>query len=95
MLYFPGMKLVVIYKPNSDHSTEVETYLHDLQSRIPSGIKTEIINGDTRIGMATASLYDILRYPGILVTRDDGVMLHSWEGGTLPLMDEVAGYLNS
>jgi len=52
----------------------------------------EVLDVDSRDGMATASLYDVMRYPAILTLRDDGSVLKSWEGEQLPLMDEVAYY---
>lgn len=88
------MKLVILYKPNSEHARSVETFLHDFQPHIPAGIKTEILDINTRNGAAMGMLYDIMEYPGILVTTDDGVMIQSWSGKTLPLMDDVASYLH-
>lgn len=88
------MKLVVIYRPNSEHAREIEAYLHDFTPMIPANVKTEMINVDTRDGAATAALYDVVSYPGILVTTDDGIMLQSWSGSMLPLMGEVASYLH-
>ena len=40
-----------------------------------------------------ATLYGIMRYPSVLVTRDDGQVIKDWQGEHLPLMSELAGYL--
>lgn len=97
--YFYGiivvMKLVVLYRPNSEHARVIEDFMRDFERQVGIKARTEILNIDTREGAAAASLYDIVQYPGLLVTTDDGQMLHSWEGTVLPLMNEVASYLRS
>jgi len=55
-------------------------------------VRLEIDNVDSREGTAMASLYDVVQYPAILVLREDGTLLKSWEGDTFPLMDEVVSY---
>jgi 3-deoxy-D-manno-octulosonic acid (KDO) 8-phosphate synthase len=47
---------------------------------------------DTREGSATATLYDVVQYPAILVLQTDGYVQKIWQGEQLPLMDEVASY---
>jgi hypothetical protein len=89
------VRLLILYRPNSEHSTYIEEFAHDFQSRHDIGKKLELISLNTRDGAATASLYDIMAYPAILVLADDGSVLNAWEGDTLPLMDEVAGYMSA
>lgn len=89
------MKLLVLYRPNSEHETEVESYVRDFQRRYEVGRKIEMVSMNTRDGAATASLYDVVSYPAILVLADDGSMVSYWQGMPLPLMDEVAGYAHS
>lgn len=88
------MKIMVLYRPDSEYSRTVETFIHDYQIQ-HEGNKLEVLNVDSREGSATASLYDIMQQPAILALRDDGGVLRSWEGATLPLMDEVASYAYS
>jgi hypothetical protein len=85
------MKVVILYRPNSEHGRAVESFVRDFEARHNSG-KIEVINVDSRDGASTASLYDVMQYPAILALRDDGSMLRMWQGGALPLMDEVAYY---
>jgi hypothetical protein len=85
------MKLVVLYRPVSEHRRAVEEFIHEYTRRYPSG-RLEILNIDTREGSAIASIYDITSYPGVLALRDDGAASMVWQGETLPLLDEVAGY---
>lgn len=89
------MKLLVLYRPNSEHETDVESYVRDFQRRYDVGRKLEMVSLNTRDGAATASLYDVVAYPAILVLGDDGSLVGFWQGMPLPLMDDVAGYAHS
>lgn len=89
------MKLLILYRPNSEHESEVESYVRDFQRRYDVGRKMEMVSMNTRDGAATASLYDVVAYPAILVLGDDGSMVGFWQGLPLPLMDEVAGYAHT
>ncbi|MDB5164402.1 MAG: hypothetical protein JWL89_28 [Candidatus Saccharibacteria bacterium] len=85
------MKVLVLYRPNSEHGRLIEEFIHDYQSRHVSG-RLEVLSIDTRDGMATATLYDVMQYPAILVLQDDGFLHKSWMGDSIPLLDEVAAY---
>jgi hypothetical protein len=52
----------------------------------------EIINVDTREGIATATIYDVMQYPAIMVLQTDGQVQKIWQGNDLPLLDEVLSY---
>lgn len=85
------MKVLILYRPQSEHGRLVEEFVHDFQSH--SSFKhLEVLNVDSREGSAMASLYDIMEYPAVLVIQADGYLQKSWVGGNLPLMDEVAAY---
>ncbi len=86
------MKIVILYRPVSEHATLIESFVRDFQHRYESAKKIEMVSLDTKDGASTASIYDIWSYPAILVLADDGSVLNSWQGEPLPLMDEVAGY---
>jgi len=88
------VKVIVLYRPNSDHASDAEAFVRDFQRQHDTGRKVELVSVNTRDGAATASLYDIMAFPAILALGDDGSVLNSWVG-SLPLMDEVAGYLYS
>ena len=89
------MKLLILYRPNSEHETDVDAYVRDFQRRYEVGSKLEMVSMNTRDGAATASLYDVMAYPAILVLADDGSMVSFWQGMPLPLMDEVAGFAHN
>jgi hypothetical protein len=86
------MKVLVLYRPNSEYARRVEEFIHNLQDRLTRSARVEVMNYDSRDGSATASLYDIMQQPAILVLRDDGYVQKSWVGDQMPLADEVVGY---
>lgn len=84
----------MLYRPNSDHARAVETFFRDFQRLHNLGPgKIELLSVNTRDGAATASLYDVLAFPAVLAIANDGSVLNVWPGPSLPLMDEVAGYM--
>jgi hypothetical protein len=85
------MKVLILYRPDSEHGRIVEEFIREFQFRY-SGEHVEVINIDSRDGIATATLYDIMQYPAILVIRNDGAVQKVWMGEQMPLMDEVASY---
>lgn len=85
------MKVVILYRPNSEHGRLVEAFAHDFTRAHPTR-KVELLNIDTKEGSALASLYDMMQLPAILALAQDGQLLNSWQGEQLPLMNEVAYY---
>jgi hypothetical protein len=83
------MKVVILYRPNSEHGRMIEDFVHEYQSRNQDA-KLELLNIDTKDGYATAKLYDVVDYPAILVLQDNGSVQNMWQGKTLPLIDEVS-----
>ncbi|HUS26829.1 MAG TPA: hypothetical protein VMY99_05785 [Nevskiaceae bacterium] len=88
-----NVKLLILYRPNSDHASAVESFVRDFQQQHDLGNKLELVSLNTRDGAATANLYDVMSYPAILALADNGSVLNLWQGQPLPLMDEVAGYI--
>jgi hypothetical protein len=87
------MKVLVLYRPNSEFARQVEEFIHDLQTRHNVDERhLEVLDFDSREGSATASLYDVMVQPSILIVADDGGFVKSWQGNELPLLDEVASY---
>lgn len=85
------MKILVLYRPNSEHARQVEDFVREFQQG-HHGPRLEVVDIDSRDGSATASLYDVMRYPAILVVQTDGYLQKSWAGDQLPLLDDVAAY---
>lgn len=85
------MKVVVLYRPNSDHARKVEDFARDF-SRFNGDRHLELVSLDTRDGSSTATLYDVMQYPAVLALGNDGQVIREWEGEMLPLLSEVAYY---
>jgi len=88
------MKVVILYRPNSEYARGVEEYFREFE-RIYPDKKIEKVNVDTKDGAVMITLYDVPSHPALLALRDDGSALNIWQGENLPLMSEVVGYLNS
>jgi hypothetical protein len=89
------VKLLILYRPDSEHETDVTSFVRDFQRRYEVGQKVELVSLNTREGVAIASLYDVVAYPAVLVLGDNGSLINFWQGLPLPLMDDVAGYAHS
>jgi hypothetical protein len=88
------MKAIFLYRPDSEQARRVEEYVRDFE--LSQKHKLELLNIDTREGSSTASLYDLVENPSLIVIRDDGQLLKHWQGvSQLPLMNELSGYLSS
>ena len=85
------MKVLVLYRPASEYARIVEEFIHNFQSR-HTDHRLEVLDYDSRDGSATASLYDIMTHPAVLVLQDDGYLQKSWIGDNMPLIDEVVAY---
>jgi hypothetical protein len=93
--YTKNMRVMVVYRPNSEHGRMVSDFLRDLARLNPSTTnKVEEVNVDTREGSAVASLYDVMSYPKVMVVADDGRLIQDWESGTLPLLNDISFYIN-
>lgn len=88
------MKLVVLYRPNSENGRAAESFSRDFKARQPQAV-VEMVSLDTKEGSDMARLYDVTIYPAILVLRDDSQMVKMWQGETIPLISEVASYLGA
>ncbi|MGB4800475.1 MAG: hypothetical protein WBP03_03075 [Candidatus Saccharimonadales bacterium] len=87
------MKVLVLYRPNSEHARTVEVFLHDLQKQHDVDQSAlRIVDVDSREGIDLAKIYDVMDTPAIVVTDNDGGYVYGWVGEELPLMRDVAAY---
>ncbi len=84
------MKVVVVYRQESDHAREVTNFLRDFSSQ--TGRVIEQIDPDSREGDSFCRTYDIVEYPTLIAIDDSGVMQHLWRGRPLPTINEVSFY---
>ncbi len=86
------MKAYVVYKIESDHARPVMDFLRDFEKR--TGKKVNEVDPESPNGSAFCETYDIMDYPTIIATDDNGVLQNEWRGLPLPLIDEVSYYAN-
>lgn len=83
------MKLIVLYRPNSEFARGVEQYVREFHDR--TGKDIELLNIDTPDGISKMKLYDVLDHP-ILALDNGGSLLQKWSGNPLPLINELSAY---
>lgn len=87
------MKVVVVFKDNTDHTRTVTDFLRDFEHL--TGHVLETLNPDTPDGIYFCSAYGIVEYPTIIAVSDDGIMQNMWRGLPLPTINEVSYYVQS
>ncbi len=85
------MRVVVIYKRETDYGRQVEDYLFDFKRQ--TGHDLEVLNPETPEGISFCETYDILEYPTVIALSDAGQMQNMWRGLPLPTMSEVSFYV--
>ena len=87
------MKVVILYRPNSEHERSVIDFAREFKHR--TGYELALINIDSQDGDNTARLYDITRYPAVIAADDQGVVQQVWQDEHLPLINEVSFYTST
>ena len=85
------MRIVAIYKEFSDHAREMEEWIDQFERR--SGQTIEQLDPESPDGETFCIPRDIVQYPTIAVTGEDGKTYEMWSGSPLPVIDEVMGYI--
>jgi hypothetical protein len=89
------MKVLVLYRPRSEHRSAVEEFIRQYKGQYPDSA-IEALDVDQGDGAVMASLYDVMSYPEVLVVRDDGSVLQSWAGeDSLPPPGDVNYFASS
>ncbi len=82
---------MLLYRPNSEHERMAEEYVRDFARH--TGKELPTVNVDTPDGSYLAQVYDIVKFPSIVATDDEGKLLQSWSDDMLPRFDEVSFYV--
>lgn len=85
------MRVVVIYKNNTDSTRVTEDFLRDF--KIQTGHQLEVVNPDDTGSVSFCETYDVTNYPTIIALSDDGQIQNSWSGLPLPTISEVSYYV--
>lgn len=84
------MRLVVVWRDNTDHAREVIDWMKEF--KIETGREAESLDPDTVEGEMFVQTRDIMRYPAVVAIDDRGAVLKRWLGTPLPQFDEVSYY---
>ena len=85
------MRVVVVFKDNTDTTREVETFLRDFTYQ--TGHALESLNPESAAGIDFCRAYDIVEYPSIIAISDEGQLQNLWRGVPLPTISEVSYYV--
>lgn len=85
------MKTLLLYRPNSEHERLATDYIRDF--KMQTGRDLETLDVDSPEGIELCKLYDIMQFPAVLVTNDDGHVQNLWMGELLPRISEVSYYV--
>ena len=84
------MSVLVFYKSESEHARAVTEFLHDFEQRTSRVLET--VDPESPRGVQLCELYDIVDYPTIIATNEDGQLRNSWRG-ILPTINDVSYYV--
>lgn len=87
------MKTLLLYRPNSEHERLVLDYLRDFKMQTGKDLPT--MDVDSPEGMQLCQDYDIVQYPAIIATDNDGHVQNTWIGEPLPRISEVSYYVSA
>ena len=85
------MRTVILYHPEAEFAGLIQDFKREFEQRHRDR-KVDLVSLDTTEGSEMAKLYDVVRYPAILVIASDGQMQKLWQDRPFPLMDQVAAY---
>ncbi len=85
------MRVVVLYKEETDYARQVTDYLRDFQRQ--TGRELETLDPESNGGVSFCTTYDILEFPTVVALSDDGLMQNHWRGLPLPTISEVSYYV--
>lgn len=84
------MKVVMIYRPNSEFAHGAEMFIKEFESRTSKTIET--IDMDSPEGIQLSELYGVVDHPTFVALSDDGKFLQAWTGKPLPLINELSAF---
>lgn len=84
------MKIVVLYRPNSEFARSTEEFVREFERRTSKTI--EKVNIDTPNGVRLMKLYGVMDHPTFIAVADDGRLLQTWTGKPMPLINDLAAY---
>jgi hypothetical protein len=85
------MKTVLIYRPNSETERRALDYIREFTAQTRKTLQT--LDPDSPEGADFCRLYEVMEYPAIVVTDDEGHMQNMWMSDQLPTYSELSYYV--
>jgi fructoselysine-6-P-deglycase FrlB-like protein len=85
------MRVVVIYKEQTDYARQVIDYIADFKRQ--TGHDLEVLDPESPAGIDFTQTYDIMELPMLIAISNEGVMQNTWAGLPLPTISEVSYYV--
>ncbi len=80
------MKVVVMFRESSEERREAESWKNDVERW--GGVDVKWVDPDSAEGEGFVETYSIMKYPAVLILKEDGEAVQTWQG-ELPLIDTV------
>ena len=85
------MKVVILYRPKSDHGGRVEDYAREYQ-KLHDNRQLGLVSLDSEEGAQMAKHFDVTSYPAVLAIAADGSLQKLWQAEQLPVISELDLY---
>jgi len=83
--------VVILNKSNTEHDTAAHNYARDFERQ--TGKTIEFIDADSAEAIEIAKIHDIMQFPAILVTDEDGGFIQVWpDMQSWPTFSELSYY---
>lgn len=89
------MKTVLLWNEQTDYASEVREWLGDFEHDTGAVNQIRQLDPETMEGSDFAVTYDILQFPAVVITDDDGQLIKLWKGTPMPQIEEVSYWKNS
>ncbi len=86
------MRVVIIWREDTDYARTVIDWLHDFERF--SGKQIESLSPDEPEGESLCRVYDIVEYPTMIAIDANGSLLQMWRGTDMPRIGDVSYYLS-
>ena len=85
------MRVVVVWRDYTEYAREVTSWMEDFKKF--TGKEVESLDPDSIEGEIFVKARDIVQYPTVVVTKDDGVVVREFKGTPLPQFEDVSYFL--
>ncbi len=80
------MRAIILITTPGPNEREALRFVQDLDRL---RVEAEIVEADSREGIAMRELYDVMATPAVVVAKDDGALVEMWQG-SWPQLSEVS-----